>query len=84
LHEIGFDIVHPIAPESNDIFEIKRSWAGKIALIGNIPTTLLGSSTGIVEGIPPENLVAMTKAVHKYGRYGALGQVSESAALGHR
>ena len=34
---------------------------------------VLGSSTSIMEGIPPENFVAMTRAVHKYGRYGALG-----------
>jgi LacI family transcriptional regulator len=107
LHEIGFDIVHPIEPESNDILEVKRQWAGKIALVGNLPTALLaygnkdqleekvkeycvklapgggyvfGSSSGIIEGIPPENFVAMTKAVHKYGRYGTLGQVSERAA----
>jgi len=35
---------------------------------------VLGSSNGIVEGIPPENLIAMTQAVHKYGRYGSLGR----------
>ncbi len=35
---------------------------------------VLGSSTSIMEGIPPENFVTMTQAVHKYGRYGALGQ----------
>jgi LacI family transcriptional regulator len=101
LHEIGFDAVHPIEPESNDIFEIRKEWAGKMALMGNIPTSLLahgsreeieakvqeycvhlasnggyvlGSSNGIVEGIPPENFVAMTQAVHRYGRYGSLGR----------
>jgi uroporphyrinogen decarboxylase len=100
LHKVGFDAVHPIEPESNDIFQVKKQWAGKMALIGNIPTVLLaygkkeeieekvreycmelapgggyvlGSSTSIMEGIPPENFVAMTKAVHKYGRYGSLG-----------
>jgi LacI family transcriptional regulator len=100
LHDVGFDAVHPIEPESNDIFEIRKEWAGKMALVGNIPTALLahgsreeieekvreycvhlassggyvlGSSNGIVEGIPPENFVAMTQAVHKYGRYGSLG-----------
>ena len=35
---------------------------------------VLGSSTSIMEGIPPENFVAMTRAAHKYGRYGALGR----------
>jgi LacI family transcriptional regulator len=101
LHDVGFDAVHPIEPGSNDIFEIKKEWAGKMALVGNIPTALLihgnkaeveekvrgycvhlassggyvlGSSNGIVEGIPPENFVAMTQAVHKYGRYGSLGK----------
>jgi LacI family transcriptional regulator len=101
LHDIGFDAVHPIEPDSNDIFEIRREWSGRMALMGNIPTTLLthggkeeieekvrdycvnlasnggyvlGSSNGIVEGIPPENFVAMTQAVHKYGRYGSLGK----------
>ena len=100
LHDVGFNAVHPIEPESNDIFQVKKQWAGKIALIGNIPTVLLaygqkeeveetvrkycinlapgggyvlGSSTSIMEGIPPENFVAMTEAVHKYGRYGSLG-----------
>jgi uroporphyrinogen-III decarboxylase len=101
LYDIGFDIAHPIEPESNDMFEVKKKWAGKMALMGNIPTALLaygtqaeieervkeyclrlapgggyvlGSSTSIMEGIPPANFVAMTQAVHKYGRYGTLGQ----------
>ncbi len=37
---------------------------------------VLGSSTSIMEGIVPENFVAMVQAVHKYGRYGSLGQAS--------
>ena len=41
LYDIGFDVIHPIEPESNDIFEVKKSWAGKMALMGNIPTVLL-------------------------------------------
>jgi len=101
LHEVGIDAVHPVEPESNDIFKVKEQWAGRMALMGNIPTVLLaygsrdeiddrvreyceklgpgggwvlGSSTSIMEGIPPENFVAMTEATHKYGRYGALGK----------
>jgi uroporphyrinogen-III decarboxylase len=101
LYEIGFEAVNPIQPESNDIFELREQWAGQLALVGNVPTTLLAygsreeieekvreyavrlapgggyvlsSSTSITEGIPPENFVAMTEAVHKYGRYGALGE----------
>ena len=34
---------------------------------------VLGSSTSIMDGIPPENFVTMIQAVHKYGRYGSLG-----------
>ena len=101
LHDVGFDAIHPLEPESNDVFKIKKEWAGKMALVGSIPTALLahgskeeieekvreycvrlasgggyvlGSSNGIVEGIPPESFVAMTQAVHKYGRYGSLGR----------
>jgi LacI family transcriptional regulator len=101
LYDIGFDIVHPIEPESNNFFEIKEAWAGRLAFVGNIPTSLLaygskeeieekvreycaklgpgggyvlGPSSSIMEGIPPDNFVAMTQAVHKYGRYGSLGQ----------
>jgi uroporphyrinogen decarboxylase len=101
LVDIGFDIAHPIEPESNDILSVKQKWNQKIALVGNIPTILLafgspeeieekvreycinlapgggyvlGSSTSIMEGIPPQNFVAMTQAVHKYGRYNSLGQ----------
>ena len=98
---LALTLLTPIEPESNDMFKVKQKWAGKMALVGNIPTALLaygtkaeieqrvkeyclklapgggyvlGSSTSIMEGIPPENFVAMTQAVHKYGRYGALGQ----------
>jgi len=101
LYGIGINVVHPNEPESNDIFELKRQWAGKLALIGNITTVLLAygsgdeieekvkeycikmapgggyvlsSSTSIMDGIPPENFVTMTQAVHKYGRYGSLGR----------
>jgi len=100
LHDIGIDAVHPVEPESNDIFEVKRKWAGRMAIVGNIPTVLLaygtkeeieetvreycirlapgggwvlGSSTSIMEGVNPENFVAMIRAAHKYGRYGSLG-----------
>ena len=34
---------------------------------------VLGSSTSIMDGIPPQNFVTMINAVHKYGRYGSLG-----------
>lgn len=44
LHNIGFDAIHPIQPECNDILALKAQWAGKMALIGNIPTSLLAYS----------------------------------------
>ena len=105
LYEVGINVNHPVEPESNDIVEVKRRWARKMAFIGNVPTVLLaqgcpdeiedrfrdycvqlgpgggyvlGSSTSIMDGIPPGNFVAMVQAVHKYGRYGSLGiQVNE-------
>jgi uroporphyrinogen-III decarboxylase len=101
LHGIGFDGIHPLEPQSNDIWEIRKEWTGKLAIIGNIPTTLLarssreeieevvrdycvrlapgggyvlGSAGAISNDVPPANLVAMVRAVHRYGRYGSLGR----------
>jgi LacI family transcriptional regulator len=98
LHDIGFNAVHPMEPELNDLVAIKRQWAGKLALVGGISTALLahgsleeiehqvrescarlapgggyvvGSSNGITEDVPPQNLVVATRAVEKYGRYGS-------------
>ncbi len=102
LHAVGIDANHPVEPESNDIGEVKKKWAGRMAFIGNIPTILLaqgpkeeieervrdycvrlapgggyvlGSSTSIMDGIPPENFVTMIQSVHHYGRYGSLGKL---------
>ena len=101
LYDVGINVNHPVEPESNDLAAVKRKWAGKMALIGNVHTPLLafgtkqeveekvreycmcvapgggyvlGSSTSIMEGINPENFEAMVRAVHKYGRYGHLGE----------
>ncbi len=101
LHEAEFDIVHPVVPEYNDIFQIKTEWDGRMALIGNIPAALLAygsqeqieekvreyctrlapgggyalcSSGQISEEVPPDNFVTMTRSVHRYGRYGSLGE----------
>ena len=41
LHEIGFDVVHPVAPECNDLAALRQHWAGRIAFAGNIPALLL-------------------------------------------
>jgi LacI family transcriptional regulator len=35
---------------------------------------VLGSSGRITQDVPPESFVTMTRAVHKYGRFGSLGQ----------
>jgi LacI family transcriptional regulator len=41
LYELGFDAVHPVQPEFNDIFQLKRQWGDKMALMGNMPLALL-------------------------------------------
>ncbi|MBL8131566.1 MAG: hypothetical protein JNL42_06885 [Anaerolineae bacterium] len=41
LYDVGFNAAHPIEPESNDIVEVKKAWAGRMALIGNVHTPLL-------------------------------------------
>ena len=100
LYDVGITANHPVEPESNNLAEVKKKWAGKMSFFGNVHTPLLaygrpeeveakvkeycltvapgggyvlGSSTSIMDGIPPENFVTMTQAVHKYGRYGSLG-----------
>ena len=45
VHDLGFDIVHPIEPEANDIFALREQWAGKLAFVGNVPTSLLAFGT---------------------------------------
>jgi uroporphyrinogen decarboxylase len=47
-----------------------REYCAKLAPGGGY---VLSSSGKITKDIPPANLVTMTRAVHKYGRYGALG-----------
>lgn len=101
LYDVGITANHPVEPESNNLAEVKRKWAGRMTLIGNVHTPLLafgtqeqveeqvrqycqtvapgggyilGSSTSIMDGVKPENFEAMVRAVHKYGRYGSLGQ----------
>ncbi len=111
LYDLGFNAVHPVEPEYNDIFEVRECWRGRLAIVGNLPTALLArgsverieervreycvrlapgggyvmSSSGKItpEGpsggdILPPNLVATSRAVHKYGRYGSLGQETRS------
>jgi uroporphyrinogen-III decarboxylase len=39
---------------------------------------VLGASPGIMEGIPPENFLAMVQAVHRYGRYGRFARLGQA------
>lgn len=100
LRDMGFDAIHPVDPSFDDIYEVRKRWQGKVAIVGNVPTALLArgdpdriearvreycirlapgggyvlsSSGNITEDIPAANFVAMTMAVHKFGRYRALG-----------
>lgn len=103
LHDLGFNALRLSGASLSDLVAIKQQWAGKLAIVGGISTSLLargpreeiekvvrelciklapgggyvlGSSNGITSDIPPENLVAMTRAAHRYGRYGSLGEDS--------
>jgi uroporphyrinogen decarboxylase len=96
LIDQGFYAVHPVQPECNNIYQLKKEFGDKICLVGNIHTPILaygtdeeimrdvkehirglspgggyvlGSSTSIFDGIPPEKFLAMTNATHKYGKY---------------
>jgi uroporphyrinogen-III decarboxylase len=100
MHEIGFEIIYPSQLDAEAALEIKKAWAGRMALIGEFPAPLLatagieeieaqvretcrrlapgggyaiGSSSAIADTVPPESFVTMTRAVHRYGRYGLLG-----------
>ncbi len=48
------------------IEKVVKEYCQKLAPGGGY---VMGSSTSIMDGIPPENFVAMVEAVHKYGRY---------------
>ena len=41
LANIGFDAVHPVVGQVNDIFALKKQWAGKMAFVGGFPADLL-------------------------------------------
>jgi uroporphyrinogen decarboxylase len=41
LQRTGFDVVHPVEPECNDLGELKQQWRGKMAFVGGIPQSLL-------------------------------------------
>jgi uroporphyrinogen-III decarboxylase len=100
VYEIGFQILYPSQLDAAATQEIKKTWSGRLALIGELPASLLatagteeieaqvretcrqlasgggyaiGSSSAIKDTVPPESFVAMTRAVHRYGRYGSLG-----------
>ncbi len=41
LRAIGFDAVHGMAPEHNDVVGLYHRWGGKLAFMGGIPDSLL-------------------------------------------
>jgi hypothetical protein len=41
LHGVGFSAIHPLEPGCNDIVDLKRKWGGRLALVGNVPVSLL-------------------------------------------
>jgi len=42
---LGLDVIQPIDPTCNDIREIKKKAAGKLAIVGNVPNELLQEGT---------------------------------------
>ena len=53
--------------------EIEQAVADRCARLGPGGGYVLSSSTGILGDIPPESLVAVTRAVQKFGRYDPAG-----------
>ena len=45
LLALGLDALHPIEPKAMDIRELKRTYGGKLALIGNVDLNVLGLGT---------------------------------------
>ena len=66
--------VHTPLLAYGDKEEIEEHVRDYCARLGPGGGWVLGSSTSIMAGIPPENFVTMIEAAHKYGRYGSLGQ----------
>jgi uroporphyrinogen decarboxylase len=98
LVELGFAAIHPVDPESNDIFELKAQWEHRLTLMGGFPIDLLisgsqktiktkvqnyctqftpggryvfGTAKTLTADVPPENFIAMTRAIHTFGRSGS-------------
>jgi len=53
LHEIGFDAVHGLAPEHNDLPALHRAWMGKLVFMGGVSAQLLarGERDAITEAV---------------------------------
>ncbi len=49
LQGLGFNAIHPLAPEANDIGALQEEWGNQIVFAGNFPTSLLlyGDNAGI-------------------------------------
>ena len=63
LHSIGFDFVHPVDPDHNDLRALRRSAAGKIALVGGFPDDLLLS--GPVDAIQARGARSVQAGGHR-------------------
>jgi uroporphyrinogen decarboxylase len=72
LYEIGFNALHPVEPEFNDLQELKSRWAGRLAFIGNLPSDLM------VRGTEEEIFAAVREASTRLAPGG--GYVLGSAA----
>ncbi|MCO6451850.1 MAG: substrate-binding domain-containing protein [Caldilineales bacterium] len=66
LVRLGFDAVHPVSPESNDIAEIQKEWGDRIILTGGFPTSLLLYGT---ETVVEETVGRLYDTFGKNGRY---------------
>ena len=96
LLSVGICGIHPIENGAMDIREVKRRYAGKACLLGNVDLNLLGAGTPeevvtevralirdiapgggyiITSGnslagyLKPENVMALSRAARRYGRY---------------
>ena len=73
----GFPLSLLINGSKDEIEDTVKEYCRRLAPGGGY---VLGSSGHITGAVPPENFVAMTQAVHKYGHYSSLDGEMELAA----
>lgn len=93
---LGVAGIHPVEKGAMDIREMKRRYAGRLCLLGNVEMDLLGRGTprqvasevralirdvapgggyiatsgnSLASFLKPENILAMSRAVQRHGRY---------------